>query len=394
MRHARGYRRLNRTHEHRKALFSNMAGSLIEHEQIKTTLPKAKTVQPFIEKLISAAKKGDLASRRRVISKLGGDKWHIPEEDAEGVERNKYGELKTAPRITKHLFDNVAPRFADRTGGYTRIIKLGKHRIGDGADLVVLGAPVGSMPRIVQEAAPHLSEGALVTDVGSVKAALCESLPGLLPPGVTYVGAHPMAGSHHRGVGHARADLFEGACCVLTPLPETPPAARERVAGFWRALGARVAVRSPAEHDAQVAWMSHVPHVLAFAFGEALSQAPPGAEELAGSGFRDFTRIARSDAELWGEILSANRKALARPIQAFRDALTRLVQAIEDGDGDRLEEGLAAARQALAGVEVPECGAPHGAVDDASNRPIRGRDPGNSGGPGRSASPKKVTNDS
>ena len=263
-----------------------------------------------------------------------------------------------------------------------------------GADLVVLGAPVGSMPRIVQEAAPHLSEGALVTDVGSVKAALCESLPGLLPPGVTYVGAHPMAGSHHRGVGHARADLFEGACCVLTPLPETPPAARERVAGFWRALGARVAVRSPAEHDAQVAWMSHVPHVLAFAFGEALSQAPPGAEELAGSGFRDFTRIARSDAELWGEILSANRKALARPIQAFRDALTRLVQAIEDGDGDRLEEGLAAARQALAGVEVPECGAPHGAVDDASNRPIRGRDPGNSGGPGRSASPKKVTNDS
>ena len=261
-----------------------------------------------------------------------------------------------------------------------------------GADLVVLGSPVGSMPRIVQEAAPHLDSGALVTDVGSVKAALCDSLPGLLPRSVSYVGAHPMAGSHLRGVGHARADLFAGACCVLTPLADTPAAARERVAGFWSALGARVVVRSAAEHDAQVAWMSHVPHVLAFAFGDALSKAQPGAAELAGSGFRDFTRIARSDAELWGEILSANRKALARPLQAFRDALARLVQAIEDGDTDAVEECLASSRQALSEVEIPERAPGHG-PRAALSRPIRGRNPGNSGGPARSASPKKVNND-
>ncbi len=138
MRHRVAGRTLGRKTNHRIAMWRNMAVSLFTHGQITTTLPKAKSVQPFVEKLISAAKKGDLASRRRVIAKLGGDKWNIPDEEANGVERNNYGELKTAPRITKHLFDDIAPRYADRTGGYTRIIKLGKHRIGDGADLVLL----------------------------------------------------------------------------------------------------------------------------------------------------------------------------------------------------------------------------------------------------------------
>ncbi|MEM1445953.1 MAG: 50S ribosomal protein L17 [Planctomycetota bacterium] len=138
MRHRVYGKTLGRRTNHRIAMFRNMSVSLFTHGQITTTLPKAKAVQPFVEKLISAAKKGDLASRRRVIAKLGGDKWFIPEEEGEGVERNKYGELKTAPRITKVLFDDVAPKFADREGGYTRIVRLGKHRIGDGADLVVL----------------------------------------------------------------------------------------------------------------------------------------------------------------------------------------------------------------------------------------------------------------
>ncbi|MEM8784014.1 MAG: 50S ribosomal protein L17 [Planctomycetota bacterium] len=138
MRHRVYGKTLGRRTNHRIAMFRNMSVSLFTHGQITTTLPKAKAVQPFVEKLISAAKKNDLAARRRVIAKLGGDKWFIPEEEGEGVERNKYGELKSAPRITKVLFDEVAPKFADRDGGYTRIIRLGKHRIGDGADLVVL----------------------------------------------------------------------------------------------------------------------------------------------------------------------------------------------------------------------------------------------------------------
>jgi len=132
-------------------MFRNMAVALFTHGQITTTVPKAKAVKPFVEKLITAAKKGDLASRRRVIAALGGDKYMIKSEDAEGVERNRYGEITKAPRIVKHLFDEIAPKYADRNGGYTRVIRLGKHRIGDASDLCVLQLVTG------EETGPQLA---------------------------------------------------------------------------------------------------------------------------------------------------------------------------------------------------------------------------------------------
>jgi prephenate dehydrogenase len=214
-----------------------------------------------------------------------------------------------------------------------------------GADLVVLATPLFAMAEVVRRIAPVLEEGALVTDVGSVKATLCETLPGLLPPGARYVGAHPMAGSHERGMEHARADLFEGACCVV--MENADPAARERVAGFWGALGARVVLRDPAVHDAEVAWVSHVPHLLAFAFASALEQAPSGALEVRGAGFRDFTRIAHSDPGLWGDILTGNRKAIAAPLQSVGRVLDSLASALEADDAEALERTIAAARAAL-----------------------------------------------
>ncbi|WP_432799717.1 50S ribosomal protein L17 [Poriferisphaera sp. WC338] len=136
-------RKLGRNTAHRKALWRNMAVSLFTHGQITTTLPKAKSLKPFVEKLITAAKKGDLASRRRVIAALGTNRILIRGDDDENIERNKYGEItkamrSRAPKVVQHLFDEIAPKFADRNGGYTRIIKLGKHRIGDAADLCVL----------------------------------------------------------------------------------------------------------------------------------------------------------------------------------------------------------------------------------------------------------------
>jgi prephenate dehydrogenase len=255
-----------------------------------------------------------------------------------------------------------------------------------GADLVVLATPVGSMARLLREAAPHLAEGTIVTDVGSVKELLTDTLPGLLPPGVHFVGAHPMAGSHHRGVGHARADLFDGSCCVLTPLRSTDASACERVAGFWRALGARVTQRDPAGHDSEVAWVSHVPHVLAFAFARALASAPAGAGELAGAGFRDFTRIAHSDAEMWGEILSANRKALAGPLEAFNQSLQDLCRVIEDGDGDAQERFLSDARETLDRVARK---APwYAFVADERNARSGGDNPEIKAGPERLADPR------
>ncbi|MFP4144525.1 MAG: 50S ribosomal protein L17 [Phycisphaeraceae bacterium] len=144
MRHRMAGRKLGRKTQHRKAMWRNMAVSLFTHGQITTTLPKAKSVQPFVEKIITAARPGNLAARRRVQRMLGQDFIMVRHEDDENVERNKYGEVATeggrklAPRIVKHIVDEIAPRYADRDGGYTRIIKLAKHRIGDGADLCVL----------------------------------------------------------------------------------------------------------------------------------------------------------------------------------------------------------------------------------------------------------------
>ena len=215
----------------------------------------------------------------------------------------------------------------------------------DGADLVVLATPVFAMDELLRAVAPRLRQGALVTDVGSVKATLAETLPGLLPRGAHYVGAHPMAGSHQRGFEHARADLFEGAPCIVGRDSEVR--ARDRVCDFWRALGACVLLRDPTDHDAEVAWMSHVPHVLAFAFARALAGAPAGAHEVAGAGFRDFTRIAQSNPALWGDILTANRKAIVAPLQAVAESLAELGRAIEAGDADAVERWIGQARAAL-----------------------------------------------
>ena len=244
-----------------------------------------------------------------------------------------------------------------------------------GTDLVVLCTPVFAMAEMLGRVGPALAEGALVTDVGSVKSALVETLPGLLPPGVHYVGAHPMAGSHQTGLRHARAGLFEGAACVLTPTSATPPEALARVRSFWHALGARVALREAAQHDAEVAWVSHLPHAVAFAYAESLAAAPAPAFALTGGGFRDFTRIAASDPELWADILVTNRKALAGPLAATARSLAGLAAAVEAGDLDAVQRVLAAAREGLA-------------------RAGTGRDPGShadarSGGqPGNSVAPE------
>jgi prephenate dehydrogenase len=241
------------------------------------------------------------------------------------------------------------------SGAVDRVVPLAE--VARGADLVVLATPVGAMAATVRQlkldtaSFAQRAEGErrppslVVTDVGSVKAPLVDTLPGLLPAGCTYVGSHPMAGSHHRGISHARADLFDRAVCVVTEAADA--AAGARVVGFWEALGARVVRRTAAQHDAEVAWVSHLPHLLAFAFAGSLAAAPPAAAELAGGGFRDFTRIARSDGELWADILTVNRKALAAPLSAAGAKLEEIARALEAGDAEGLDRLLSAARSAL-----------------------------------------------
>lgn len=236
-----------------------------------------------------------------------------------------------------------------------------------GADLVVLATPLSAMGEVLRRIAPALDVGAVVTDVGSVKGPLCDTLPGLLGPGAHYVGSHPMAGSHATGFEHARADLFEGSPCVV--MADAERSATERVAGFWRALGATVVSRQPSEHDAEVAWVSHAPHLLAFAFAGSLDEAPDGAVDARGPGFRDFTRIAHSAPELWADILTGNRKALGAPLQAVRRSLERLESALEADDAEALESLLARARDALAtGHEPPTAQRPGGAQENDETR--------------------------
>ncbi len=243
------------------------------------------------------------------------------------------------------------------------------------ADLVILATPVYAMEETLRGAAAHLREGCLVTDVGSVKGVLADTLPGLLPPAVRYVGSHPMAGSHASGLAFARADLFEGAACVVTPRGADDAEDAQRLAGFWRALGSRVELRDPARHDDEVAWVSHLPHAVAFAFARALASAGASAAALKGSGFRDFTRVARSEPEMWADILVTNRKALAGPLQEALRALQELARRIESGDLDAVSAELSAARDLLAtrewetsGPDEPRSGnsIPDGADDARS----------------------------
>ena len=135
MRHRKAGFKLGRTEAHRKATLRNLAAGFFEHGQITTTVPKAKAVQPFIEKIITRARKGDMHSRRIVAAKLN-DRIMADNEDL--LERNRYGELRSGPKLVKHVMEEVAPKFADRPGGYTRIVRLGKRRIGDASELCVL----------------------------------------------------------------------------------------------------------------------------------------------------------------------------------------------------------------------------------------------------------------
>lgn len=246
-------------------------------------------------------------------------------------------------------------RRAERDG----VIDRGTSDVAEGvrgADLVVLASPVDVMADVLRQAASNLEAGALVTDVGSVKAPLARSLPSLLPSGVTYLGSHPMAGSHLRGLSNARADLLQGAACVLTPEAETPESAVAVLRSYWSALGMRVEVRTPGDHDREVAWVSHAPHAVAFAYAQALGDAPATAAALRGTGFRDFMRIARSDPGLWAEILLENREATLEALAGVTDAMAGFARDLERGDREALEQRIAAGRRALEDGESHESG--------------------------------------
>jgi prephenate dehydrogenase len=217
-----------------------------------------------------------------------------------------------------------------------------------GADLILLAVPVSATGACLQALVGHVRPDALLMDVGSTKCAVIDAarraLGDRLPQ---FVPAHPIAGKEHAGVDHADADLYAGRQLILTPTPETSTTQLARARAVWEALGSQVREMTPHAHDAAYAAVSHLPHVLAFAYMNALQAQPQASDflSLAGPGFRDFTRIAASEPSVWRDILSTNRQELLAQSQHFRHALQAFEQALQADDADTLHGLIESARR-------------------------------------------------
>jgi prephenate dehydrogenase len=210
------------------------------------------------------------------------------------------------------------------------------------ADFVLLSAPVLAIEGLLERVWRVAADGAVITDVGSTKGNIVRAAE-RLPAGrsLAFVGSHPMAGSEQRGYRVARADLFRGATVVVTPTDRTELRAVKAATEFWEALGARVSTLDPETHDRSVAAISHLPHLIACALVDGAARVDPAALELAARGFKDTTRIAAGDPDMWTEIFLANRDALSATVEAFRDALADLERVIDAGQADALRAVLA-----------------------------------------------------
>lgn len=217
----------------------------------------------------------------------------------------------------------------------------------EGADWIVLCSPIGQMKSLMTDLLPFVKPGAIITDVGSVKSTVVEAIEPLAESvGAHFIGSHPMAGSERTGAAASRADLFEGAVCVVTPTPRTPRAVVQRVTEFWSALGSRVISMSPDRHDDLVGRSSHLPHVAAAGLANyVLSPVHPSDQgRLCAGGFRDTTRIASGSPEMWRDIALANRRHLSRVLGVFLEDLTEFRRALDEGNAAWVEEFFANAK--------------------------------------------------
>jgi cyclohexadieny/prephenate dehydrogenase len=259
-----------------------------------------------------------------------------------------------------------------------RVLELGiADRVADtnaaavaGADLVIVCIPVGQSAAAAREIGPHLAPGAIVSDVGSVKAQVLRDMAPHLPAHVHFVPAHPVAGTEHSGPDAGFAGLFVDRWCILTPPENADAAAVERLAAFWRGLGARVATMSAEHHDLVLAITSHVPHLIAYTIvGTADDLSAVTRSEVlqySAGGFRDFTRIAASDPTMWRDVFLANKAGVLEMLGRFNEDLAKLTRAIEEADGETLFGLFARTRAIRRGIieigqdsPAPDFGRPH-----------------------------------
>jgi len=214
-----------------------------------------------------------------------------------------------------------------------------------GAALVILAVPVGSMPELVRAAlAAGLPDHCLITDVGSVKQVPHQTLAPLLANSpLTFIGSHPMAGSERVGMAAAAARLFEGAACLLTNDNAAPAPLAAALEQFWQAIGCQTTWLSAAAHDALVARISHLPHILA-ASGARICLDDPSLGRFGGGGLRDTTRVASGNPTMWAEILIENRHAIVGPLRESIADLAAILTCLEAGDQAQARHWLAAAK--------------------------------------------------
>ncbi|HTZ71262.1 MAG TPA: prephenate/arogenate dehydrogenase family protein [Acetobacteraceae bacterium] len=217
------------------------------------------------------------------------------------------------------------------------------------ADCVILCAPVGAYAELAATIAPHLSSGAILSDVGSTKQSVIRDVGPAVPEHVHFVPAHPLAGTEHSGPDAGFAELFINRWCLLTPPPGTDSASIEKIAEFWRRLGSMVSVMEPSHHDRVLAIVSHLPHLLAFTIcGTADDLADETRQEVlqfAATGFRDFTRIAASDPTMWRDVFLNNREAVLEMLARFTEDAQAMARAVRWGDAAYIEDKISRGRK-------------------------------------------------
>jgi len=222
------------------------------------------------------------------------------------------------------------------------------------SDLIVLGVPVGAMESIVSEIAPFLKSGTIVTDVGSVKKHLIDSLLPILPRDVYFVPGHPIAGTEKSGPEAGFAELFNDRWCILTPNKNTSQEALEKVKFIWEQAGMKIATMDAEYHDRVLAITSHIPHLVAFSIvgtvTELEDQLKTEVIKYSAGGFRDFTRIAASDPVMWRDVFLNNSEAVLEMLGRFIEDLTALQKSIRWQDGDSLEKLFTKTREIRKGI--------------------------------------------
>jgi cyclohexadieny/prephenate dehydrogenase len=285
--------------------------------------------------------------------------------------QNLAGEIVVTARSAQTRARVAELGFADR------VVETPEDAVKD-ADLVILCVPVGVCGAVAKQIGPHLMPGAIISDVGSVKAAIVRDMAPHLPPAVHFIPAHPVAGTENSGPDSGFAELFINRWCILTPPAGADPEAVERLATFWRMLGANVETMSAEHHDLVLAITSHLPHLIAYTIVSTADELEGVTQsevlKFSAGGFRDFTRIAASDPTMWRDVFLTNKDAVLEMLGEFQEDLSKLTRAIRRGDGDTLFDHFSRTRAIRRGIvslgqetASPDFGRPHAALPKADS---------------------------